>query len=114
MTCEQIAIEYKANTEVAANRISKNRLDDTHDIIVGFLAWPGLADFRNADGNEGNALLDRNICLLRLPRLSRVAVWSSDPFNRGGTRWMAIDSRLTTSGVKGRPSERIEHRAQSL
>ena len=63
MSCEQIGVDYKTNTEVALNKISKNRSDDTHDIIVGFFIWPGLADFQNADGTEGNALLDRNIYL---------------------------------------------------
>lgn len=42
LTCEQIATEYKVNTEVATNKISKNK---------------------SADGNEGNALLDRNVLL---------------------------------------------------
>jgi hypothetical protein len=32
------------------------------------LVWPGLADFKNADGVEGNALLDRNIYLLALAK----------------------------------------------
>ena len=68
LTCEQIAVDYKTNTEVALNKISKNRSDDTHDIIVGFFVWPGLADFQNADGNEGNALLDRNIYLRELAK----------------------------------------------
>ena len=63
MTCDEIAIEYKVNTEVAANKISKNESADTQDILLGALIWPGLADFKNADGNEGNALLDRNIRL---------------------------------------------------
>jgi hypothetical protein len=68
LTCEQIAVEYKTNTEVAANKISKNRSDDTHDVVVGFFVWPGLADFQNADGTEGNALLDRNIYLRELAK----------------------------------------------
>lgn len=68
LTCEQIAVDYKTNTEVAANKIAKNRSDDTHDIIVGFFVWPGLADFQNADGVEGNALLDRNIYLRELAK----------------------------------------------
>ena len=63
MTCDEIAIEYKVNTEVATNKISKNESDDGRDILLGVLIWPGLADFKNADGNEGNALLDRNIRL---------------------------------------------------
>jgi hypothetical protein len=68
LTCEQIAVDYKTNTEVAANKIAKNRSDDTHDVIVGFFVWPGLADFQNADGTEGNALLDRNIHLRELAK----------------------------------------------
>ncbi len=62
-TCKEIATEYKVNTEVATNKISKNESDDGRDILLGVLIWPGLADFKNADGNEGNALLDRNIRL---------------------------------------------------
>ena len=63
LTCGQIAIEYKTNTEVALNKISKNNSGDTQDVLVGFFVWPGLADFQNADGTEGNALLDRNVYL---------------------------------------------------
>jgi len=68
LICQQIAIEYKTNTEVALNKISKNRSDDTHDILVGFIVWPGLADFQNADGTEGNALLDRNVYLREIAK----------------------------------------------
>lgn len=68
LTCEQIAIEYKTNTEVALNKISKNRSGDTQDILVGFIIWPGLADFQNADGTEGNALLDRNVYLREIAK----------------------------------------------
>ena len=63
LACKQIAIEYKTNTEVAAAKIEKNRAGDTQDFLVGFIIWPGLADFQNADGTEGNALLDRNVYL---------------------------------------------------
>ena len=63
MTCTDIATEYKVNTEVATNKISKNNSGDTRDVLLGVLIWPGLADFKNADGNEGNALLDRNLRL---------------------------------------------------
>ena len=63
LSCEQIAIEYKTNTEVALQKIARNRSADTQDILVGFFIWPGLADFQNADGTEGNALLDRNVYL---------------------------------------------------
>ena len=61
--CDQVAIEYKTNTEVALNKISKNQAGDNQDMLLGFFIWPGLADFKNADGTEGNALLDRNIFL---------------------------------------------------
>ncbi|WP_417824958.1 hypothetical protein [Thalassospira lucentensis] len=66
LTCSQIVTEYKANTSTAASKISKNQSDDDQDILLGVLVWPGLADFKNADGIEGNALLDRNIYLREL------------------------------------------------
>jgi hypothetical protein len=68
LSCEDIAIEYKSNTEVAADKIRRNNSGDTHDIIVGFFVWPGLADFNNADGHEGNALLDRNVHLREIAK----------------------------------------------
>ena len=68
LNCAQIAIEYKTNSEVALAKISKNRSGDTQDILVGFLIWPGLADFQNADGTEGNALLDRNVYLREIAK----------------------------------------------
>jgi len=63
LNCDQIAVEYKANTEVAQSKIAKNRADDRWELFLGILVWPGLFDLKNADGNEGNALLDRNILL---------------------------------------------------
>jgi len=63
LTCEQIQVEYIANTQVATQKIAKNNGDDVQDVVVGLLIWPGLADFKNADGIEGNALLDRNMFL---------------------------------------------------
>lgn len=66
MKCEQIIAEYNANTDAAEYKISKNESDDKQDILLGLLIWPGLADFKNADGTEGNALLDRNIYLREL------------------------------------------------
>jgi len=62
-TCEQIAIEYKSNTGVAAGKIANNRRADKRELWLGILVWPGLMDLQNADGNEGNALLDRNVYL---------------------------------------------------
>jgi hypothetical protein len=63
LTCEQIAVEYRANTEVAQSKIAKNRANDNRELFLGILVWPGLFDLKNADGNEANALLDRNIFL---------------------------------------------------
>ena len=81
MTCDEIATEYKVNTEVAAGKISKNESDDGRDILLGVLIWPGLADFKNADGNEGNALLDRNIRLreIALGKSCDILAYPSQP-----------------------------------
>ncbi|AGF77248.1 hypothetical protein UWK_00668 [Desulfocapsa sulfexigens DSM 10523] len=68
LVCQEITVAYKSNTEVATAKIDKNNGDDVQDVIVGALVWPGLADFKNADGIEGNALLDRNIRLLALAK----------------------------------------------
>jgi hypothetical protein len=73
LSCEQIATEYKANTEIARNKIDKNRANDTREFFLGILVWPGLMDMKNADGNEGNALLDRNLYLLELAKSKRCA-----------------------------------------
>jgi hypothetical protein len=62
LTCDQITLEYKSNTEIAGAKIEKNENADTRDFWLGVFVWPGLMDLQNADGNEGNALLDRNIC----------------------------------------------------
>ena len=95
LTCQQITVEYKTNTEVATNKISKNNSADTQDVLVGFFIWPGLADFQNADGTEGNALLDRNIYLREIARDNNcpgMENWPAQPeryskgFNRPGTR----------------------------
>jgi hypothetical protein len=53
----------KANTEVAQSKIVKNHANDRWEFSLGILVWPGLFDLKNADGNEANALLDRNIFL---------------------------------------------------
>lgn len=71
MLCEEILAEYEANTASATSKISKNKSDDGRDFIIGLLVWPGLADFKNADGIEGNALLDRNIYLKELAQIKR-------------------------------------------
>ncbi len=69
MECELILAEYRTNTLVAGDKIEKNNADDVQDVIVGALIWPGLADFKNADGIEGNALLDRNVRLQQIANM---------------------------------------------
>lgn len=68
LSCVNIMTEYQANTRTASEKIAKNNSDDGKDVLLGVLIWPGLADFKNADGIEGNALLDRNIYLLALAK----------------------------------------------
>ena len=81
LSCEQMATEYKSNTEVAANKIAKNRSNDTKELLLAIFIWPGLMDMKNADGNEGNALLDRNIYLLELAKNKSctIASWPEQP-----------------------------------
>lgn len=79
LTCEQLAIEYRTNTEVAAKKIATNNSADTTDFWLGFLVWPGLADFQNADGHEGNAMLDRNIYLREIAKAKNCSGMESWP-----------------------------------
>lgn len=82
MTCEQIAIEYKSNTEAATAKIANNRRRDKRELWLGILVWPGLIDLQNADGNEGNALLDRNIYLREVAKskgCNGVDSWPKQP-----------------------------------
>jgi len=67
LTCEQIEVLYKTNTTIAKEKIYRNIQDDKKDILRGFW-WPGLVDLKNADGVEGNALLDRNIYLINIAK----------------------------------------------
>lgn len=86
LTCEQVAREYRTNTEIAGAKIAKNESSDTRDFWLGVLVWPGLMDLQNADGNEGNALLDRNIVLRELARSKSCA---------GVDNWPAQPKRYT-------------------
>jgi len=81
ITCAQIMTEYTSNTESAAAKIKKNDEDDIQDVAVGLLIWPGLADFKNADGIEGNTLLDRNIRLknMAVERGCNVSAYPKQP-----------------------------------
>ena len=81
MTCKQIAIEYKSNTEIAANKIAKNNSADKRDFWLGVFVWPGLMDLQNADGNEGNALLDRNVYLREVAKDKgcKTESWPTEP-----------------------------------
>ena len=91
LTCEQIAVEYRSNTEVAQNKIIKNRANDRRELLLGILVWPGLFDLKNADGNEGNALLDRNIYLRELAQGKSCAAiekwpWQPERYTMNGYR----------------------------
>ncbi|MEQ9327262.1 MAG: hypothetical protein RJQ21_08195 [Rhodospirillales bacterium] len=81
VSCIDIETEYKTNTEIASYKISKNNSDDGRDVLIGFFIWPGLADFKNADGIEGNALLDRNIFLRQMADQKNCDIrnWPSQP-----------------------------------
>lgn len=82
LTCEQMATEYKGNTEVARNKIDKNRSDDNKQLLLALFVWPGFLDLKNADGNEGNALLDRNIYLFGMAKAKScgaVNAWPEQP-----------------------------------
>lgn len=81
LSCQAIETEYKANTQVAEYKISKNNSDDGQDILLGFFIWPGLADFKNADGTEGNGLLDRNVYLhkVTVEKGCDLTAWPTQP-----------------------------------
>jgi hypothetical protein len=99
LTCQTIANEYKTNTEVALSKISKNNSSDVEDILVAIFIWPGLVDGQNADGMEGNALLDRNIYLRKIARDKNcpgMETWPPQPerySHRFNSPWsLAIDA----------------------
>jgi hypothetical protein len=82
LDCEQMAMEYRTNTEVAQSKIAKNHSDDNRELLLGILVWPGLFDLKNADGNEANALLDRNIYLRGLANgksCAAIDAWPGQP-----------------------------------
>ena len=81
MSYEILRAEYIANTEAAERKISKNNSSDAKDAVIGLLIWPGLADFNNAPGHEGNALLDRNAWLKSLAEAKGFVVsdWPKQP-----------------------------------
>lgn len=65
-SCDILFAHYVENTERARIKITDNNYSDIRDTFVGWMVWPGLPDYKNADGKEGNALLDRNIYLKSL------------------------------------------------
>jgi hypothetical protein len=81
LNCQSIAVEYKSNTTSAAAKIKTNRKHDRKELWYGLLIWPGLMDFRNADGHEANALLDRNIRLkeIAISKTCDVKSWPAQP-----------------------------------
>lgn len=64
--CETLERDVVANASTAQAKIASNNARDGGDIAIGIagglLFWPALfaIDTKNADGHEGNALLDRN------------------------------------------------------
>ena len=46
LTCEQIAVEYKANTEVAQSKIAKNRANDNGNCFSEFSFGRGCSILR--------------------------------------------------------------------
>jgi hypothetical protein len=82
LTCEQIAIEFKSNTEVAQHKITTNRANDRRELLLAIFVWPGLFELKNADGNEANALLDRNIYLREVAKgksCAAMEAWPGQP-----------------------------------
>jgi hypothetical protein len=108
LSCQEIGIEYKSNTEVAADKIRRNQAGDTHDLLVGFFVCPRLADFNNADGHEGNALLDRNVYLREIAKSKNcegMEFWPAQPErytmaipSRSETTFFLMPSSARTSG----------------
>jgi len=81
LACDYLAAEYTGNTEAASRKIDKNKRGDKKDVALGLLIWPGLADFNNAPGHEGNALLDRNAWLKSLAAVKNcdITTWPDQP-----------------------------------
>lgn len=72
LVCADMEKEYSNNHNVALVKIKANETDDDKDLILGgvgvLLFFPVLfaLDTKNADGNEGNSLIDRNEHLVKL------------------------------------------------
>jgi hypothetical protein len=64
--CNVLESEIIANANTARSKIASNNSRDNGDVAIGIggalLFWPALfaIDTKNADGHEGNALIDRN------------------------------------------------------
>jgi hypothetical protein len=64
--CTALEAEVIANANTARSKIASNNSRDGGDVAIGIagglLFWPALfvIDTKNADGHEGNALIDRN------------------------------------------------------
>jgi hypothetical protein len=65
-SCDALERQAVANAAEARSKIASNQSRDSGDIAIGVVStlffFPGLfaLDTKNADGHEGNALLDRN------------------------------------------------------
>lgn len=79
--CKYLKAEYQGNTNAATRKIDFNNKDDSKDFALGLFVWPGLADFNNAPGHEGNALLDRNARLMSLAEVKScdTSDWPKQP-----------------------------------
>src|SRR4030095_5404805 len=51
ITCDQMAVEYKTNTEIAGAKIAKNNRDDTRELWLGMLVWAVVVEFKNGGGH---------------------------------------------------------------
>lgn len=70
--CTALVNEMIANANSADAKIKAQKSRDQNDIAIGvagaLLFWPALfaIDTKNAEGHEGNALLDRNQHLMQI------------------------------------------------
>lgn len=70
LSCAALQEEYEFNIISAKEKIARNENKDATDLMIGvvgfLLFWPLMLtiDMKNAEGQEANALLDRNQRLL--------------------------------------------------
>ncbi len=81
LNCKALGLEYKSNTEIASAKVKSNRKHDRKELWYGIFIWPGLMDFKNADGIEANSMLDRNIEIknIAVSKSCDVKSWPAQP-----------------------------------